>query len=74
MSETSSTLSVSGIDVKVVRKAIKNLHLGVYPPNGQVRVAVPEHMTDDNVRLAVISKLGWIKRQQKDFQDQPYNL
>ena len=71
MSELNFTLTVSGIDVRVVRKSIKNLHLGVYPPDGQVRVAVPEHVTDDNVRLAVVSKLSWIKRQQKDFHDQP---
>ena len=64
-------ITVSGIEVKVVRKSIKNLHLGVYPPDGRVRVAVPAHVTDDNVRLAVISKLGWIKRQQKDFRKQP---
>jgi predicted metal-dependent hydrolase len=66
-----SVITVSGIDVQVVRKGIKNLHLAVYPPDGHVRVAVPEHVTDDNVRLAVISKLGWIKRQQQDFKDQP---
>lgn len=64
-------ISVNGIDVEVVRKAIKNLHLGVYPPEGHVRVAVPEHVTDDNIRLAVISKLSWIKRQQQAFKDQP---
>ncbi|WP_353410364.1 SprT family zinc-dependent metalloprotease [Arenicella sp. 4NH20-0111] len=64
-------ITVNGIDVQVVRKDIKNLHLAVYPPDGNVRVAVPTHVTDDNVRLAVVSKLSWIKRQQKDFQDQP---
>ena len=64
-------LTVNGIDVEIVRKDIKNLHLAVYPPYGHVRVAVPKHVTDDNVRLAVVSKLTWIKRQQKDFQDQP---
>ena len=62
---------VRGIEVQVVRKAIKNLHLAVYPPDGRVRVAVPKHITDDNVRLAVVSKLNWIKRQQKDFEEQP---
>ena len=71
MSVSSTKISVNGIDVQVVRKAIKNLHLGVYPPNGQVRVAVPEHVSDDNVRLAVVAKLSWIKRQQKDFKEQP---
>ena len=54
-----------------MRKAIKNLHLAVYPPEGRVRVAVPLHVTDENVRLAVISKLGWIKKRQSNFKDQP---
>ena len=53
-----------------MRKAIKNLHLAVYPPRGRVRVAVPMHLTDENVRLAVISKLGWIRKQQTNFKDQ----
>lgn len=66
-----TVITVSGIDVQVVRKHIKNLHLGVYPPDGRVRVAVPEHVTDDNVRLAVVSKLSWIKKQQRDFEAQP---
>ena len=64
-------IEVSDIQVEVVRKAIKNLHLAVYPPEGRVRVAVPLHVTDENVRLAVISKLGWIKKQKTNFKDQP---
>jgi len=66
-----TTLVVSGIPVQVVRKAIKNLHLSVCPPDGHVRLAVPLHMTDDNVRLAVITRLSWIKKQQANFQAQP---
>ncbi len=57
--------------VEVVRKAIKNLHLGVYPPHGRVRVAAPLAVSDEAVRLAVIGKLGWIKRQQAKFEAQP---
>jgi predicted metal-dependent hydrolase len=64
-------IKVSGINVDVVRKAIKNLHLGVYPPHGRVRVAAPLAVNDEAVRLAVISRLGWIKRQQAKFEDQP---
>jgi predicted metal-dependent hydrolase len=63
-------ISVSGLKVEVVRKPIKNLHLGVYPPHGRVRVAVPFAVTNDSVRLAVISKLGWIKRQKARFEKQ----
>jgi predicted metal-dependent hydrolase len=62
---------VGGIPVQVVRKPIKNLHLSVYPPNGHVRATVPLHVTNDNVRLAVISRLRWIKKQQASFQSQP---
>jgi predicted metal-dependent hydrolase len=60
-------LVIRDIPVQVVRKPIQNLHLSVCPPDGQVRVAVPLHITDDNVRLAVIARLGWIKKQQAAF-------
>jgi hypothetical protein len=62
---------VSGLEIQIVRKAIRNLHLGVYPPNGRVRVAAPLAVTDAAVRLAVIGKLGWIKRQRARFEAQP---
>lgn len=68
---TDSVLTVGGIDVQIVRKDIKNLHMAVYPPDGHVRVAVPLLVTDENVRLAVVQKLSWIKKQQRDFKDQP---
>ncbi|CAG0969865.1 hypothetical protein GPROT1_01484 [Gammaproteobacteria bacterium] len=71
MSIESHHITVSGIDVEVVRKDIKNLHLGVYPPYGRVRVAAPLVLNDEAVRLAVIDKLGWIKRQQAKFAEQP---
>lgn len=61
---------VNDIEVDVVRKDIKNLHLAVYPPDGRVRVAVPLYIEDEAVRLAVINKLPWIKRQQRRFSEQ----
>ena len=64
-------ITVGGLAVEVVRKDIKNLHLSVYPPNGRVRVAAPLVVSDEAVRLAVIGKLGWIKRQQAKFAGQP---
>lgn len=56
--------------MEVVRKDIKNLHLGVYPPSGRVRVAAPLSVDDDAVRLAVVSRLGWIRRKQAEFAQQ----
>ncbi len=62
MSTTSAYLTIAGIDVDVVYKDIKNLHIGVYPPVGRVRVAAPRQLDDDQVRLAVVQRLPWIKR------------
>ncbi len=63
-------IEVRGLPIEVVRKDIKNLHVGVYPPGGRVRVAAPLRLGDDAVRLAVISRLGWIRRQRADFEEQ----
>lgn len=71
MSTKRHIIVIRGLRVEIVRKDIKNLHLGVYPPNGRVRVAAPLRVTDDAVRLAVIGKLGWIKRQRAIFEAQP---
>jgi predicted metal-dependent hydrolase len=69
MSTSSAYLTVSGIDVDVIYKDIKNLHIGVYPPLGRVRVAAPRRLDDDRVRLAVIQRLPWIKKQRKQLQE-----
>ncbi len=63
-------LGIRGIPVEVVHKTIKNLHIGVYPPSGRVRVAAPQHLDDEAVRLAVVSRLGWIRRKQTEFEQQ----
>lgn len=68
MSTGSAYLTVAGIGVDVVYKDIKNLHIGVYPPVGRVRVAAPRRLGDDQVRLALVQRLPWIKRQRERLQ------
>jgi predicted metal-dependent hydrolase len=63
-------LTISDLQVSVVRKAIKNLHLGVYPPDGRVRVAAPLQFSNAAVRVAIIQKLSWIRRQRAAFAQQ----
>ncbi|WP_348760505.1 SprT family zinc-dependent metalloprotease [uncultured Salinisphaera sp.] len=70
MSTETSRLTVRGITVEVRRKPIKNLHVGVYPPDGRVRVAAPSRLDDDAIRLAVVSRLSWIRRQRQSFDQQ----
>jgi predicted metal-dependent hydrolase len=72
MSESgSSTITISGVTININRKAIKNIHLSVLPPDGRVRLSVPQHTGEQAIRLAVINKLAWIKKQQADFKAQP---
>ena len=63
-------ITVGNIEVEINRKEIKNLHLSVHPPNGWVRVATPLKVSDESVRLYVISKIPWIKKQQERFEAQ----
>ena len=60
-------IMVGDVQVEVVRKAIKNLHLAVYPPHGRVRVATPLRVDDEAVRLFAIARLPWIRRQRGRF-------
>ena len=70
MSTDGGRIEIRGIPVEIVRKDIKNLHLAVYPPEGRVRVAAPLRLDDDAVRMAVISRLVWIRRKQAEFEGQ----
>ena len=62
---------VSNISVEVIRKNIKNMHLAVLPPDGRVRVSAPTQLTDEAITMFVRTKLGWIKKEQEKFQQQP---
>ena len=63
-------LQLGELTCHVERKDIKNVHLSVHPPQGRVTVAAPEHMKLDTIRVYVISKLGWIKAQQRKIAKQ----
>jgi len=63
-------VQLGNIAVDVVLKDIKNVHLSVYPPMGRVRIAAPSRMSLDTIRVFAISKLGWIKQQQKKLREQ----
>lgn len=69
MSTGSAYLTVSGVGVEVVYKDIKNLHIGVYPPVGRVRVAAPARLGDEAVRLAVVQRLPWIRKRTEQLRN-----
>lgn len=61
---------LGNIPVDVVLKDIKNIHLSVHPPAGKVRIAAPLRMDIDTIRIFAITKLAWIKAQQKKLREQ----
>ncbi|WP_094227529.1 M48 family metallopeptidase [Methanolobus psychrotolerans] len=63
-------IQLGEVTADVVFKDIKNIHLSVYPPAGKVRISAPLRMDIDKIRIFAISKLGWIKQQQKKLREQ----
>jgi predicted metal-dependent hydrolase len=63
-------LEINDLKIEVIKKNIKNMHLGVYPPSGRIRLAVPTKTSEDVMRLFVISKLAWIKKNINQFEKQ----
>lgn len=64
------TIDLGGISAEVIKKDIKNIHLSVNPPNGKVRISAPLRMNTETVRVFAISRLDWIKTQQRRFREQ----
>ena len=58
------------MEVLVVRKTIKNLHLSLLPPDGRIRVTSPVAMKDDAIRTLVATRLPWIRKHQQQFENQ----
>lgn len=70
MNTEQTQITVSGIDIDVIKKDIKNMHLSVHPPTGRVRISSPKEMETKSIRLFAVSKLGWIKKHIRNMQEQ----
>ena len=68
--QTINTIDLDEIVISVVQKNIKNVHLSVYPPMGNVRISAPLRMNLDTIRVFAISKLDWIRHQQQKLRNQ----
>lgn len=64
------TIHLGDIMIAVNRKAVKNVHLSVHPPGGHVTLVAPTETRLEVARAYAISKLGWIRKQQKKLEDQ----
>lgn len=70
MTTKSNKVLISNLMIETVKKDIKNMYLGVYPPKGRIRVAAPLKASDETIKFFVISKIPWIKKQQLKFINQ----
>lgn len=62
---------LAGLEVELVRKDIKNLHLAVYPPDGRIRLAAPMETDISTLEVYLASKIPWIRKQQRAVEHQP---
>lgn len=61
----SATIRLGDIVIAVNRKAVKNVHLSVHPPVGNVTLVAPTGTRLEVARAYAISRLGWIRAQQE---------
>ncbi len=66
----SETIQLGEVKILVTRKDIKNVHLSVYPPDGRVTLVAPRATRLEVARAYAISKLGWIREQQRKLENQ----
>jgi predicted metal-dependent hydrolase len=64
-----SIVHVGDLEVEVIKKDIKNIHLGVYPPIGKVRLSAPLSSDSEKIRLFILSKIPWIRKNQRKFKN-----
>ncbi len=64
------TIELGDIVIAVTRKAVRNVHLSVHPPEGRVTMVAPTATRLEVARAYAISKLGWIRDQQATLKQQ----
>ena len=59
MTAAPHVIMLGDIPVEVTRKKMKTLRLGVYPPDGRVRMSVPLKVSDETVRRLAPKVRAW---------------
>jgi len=58
---------IEGILVEVKKKAIKNIHIHIKAPAGNVLVTAPKQINDATIARVVEDKADWIRKQQEQM-------
>jgi predicted metal-dependent hydrolase len=66
----SELIELGEITINLTRKSVKNVHLTVHPPEGRVTLVAPRSTRTEVARAYAISKVGWIRQQQRALHEQ----
>lgn len=61
---------INDIKIEVTFKDIKNVHLSVHPPFGNVTLSSPTENSVEKINTYLITKIPWIRKQQKKILEQ----
>jgi len=64
------TIQIGDIAITVTRKDVKHVHLSVHPPEGRVTLVAPKNTRPEVARAYAVSRLGWIRNQQRRLRAQ----
>ena len=53
--------TIDGLCVTIVRKSIKNMHLRVLSPDGEIQITAPNRLPLSQIDRFVREKRGWIR-------------
>ena len=69
---TEKRLKIAGIELKLVKKRIKNAYIYIKPPEGEVQLSVPLRMSMAEVERFVSSKREWIIKTSEKMRSLPH--
>lgn len=67
----SEKITLGDVELALVRKQVKHVHLTVHPPTGKVTLVAPLGTRTEVARAYAISRLEWIRRQRRQMAAQP---
>lgn len=65
-------IEIAGISFSLSQKRIRNLHLRICPPFGEVKVSAPLRFSLAQIKNFVIQKIDWIKEKQIEIRSRKF--
>lgn len=67
-------INLENIAVDVLQKNIRNIHLRIYPPFGEVRISAPKRMSLEKIHNFIKTKIDWIREKQNKILATKYEI